>query len=194
MERNRIVPTLGARLVATAAAVLLVASAEVGAQGFTPRERDGGRIMEREILTFRAASRLSVTEATRLAERMEYADALREQGELEDAARVLRDVVRRQRDADFYARVALRRLAEVEYALDRPRDAANTLETLSDLAYAAGDPATEFDALVDASTLHQLVGDAARHAAIAPRIRKLMHSPAVPETAKSRIVKLGTPE
>lgn len=196
MAHTRTVHIFDTRLLAMVAGLFMAATLEAGAQDLTPRDRTGEKrnIMDGEIRTFRAASRLSLTEAERLAERMEYADALREQGQLDDAARVLRDVVRRQRDADFYARVALRRLAEVEYALDRPRDAANTLESLADMARDANDPAVEFDALVDASLLHQTVGDGVRHANLAPRIRKLMSSPAVPETAKSRLVKFGTPD
>ncbi len=145
--------------------------------------------IDREVEAVRGSSRLTYAEASALVSRTVEADRLILAGQLQEATRILREVIRAQREAQSYPRAAMQRLAHAQYALDDVPQAARTLLTLADEARAVSDPVTEFDALVDASVLYQALGDPTYQAAIGTRIKQLLNSPAIPAETRERVTR-----
>lgn len=137
--------------------------------------------------------KVTAAEAEALASRLREAVTLAESGRLADAQRLLKRVVREQKAVGIYPADALRRLANVEYALDRPMAAAQRLEELAWLASNVGDPQTELDALVDASILYSQHGLRERQRALAPSIQRLLESPMIPIEKRREIAKYFPP-
>ena len=132
-------------------------------------------------------SKLTPEAELRIAGRIDEAWGLTLQGRMTDARRILRDVVTEQERAGAYPAIALRTLANVEYGLGRPVIAAGILVELADAAVTASDPATELQALVDATILFGQEGRTAPARALRPRIKKLLNSPAIPEATRREL-------
>lgn len=138
-------------------------------------------------------TRITAAETEVLAGRLREGVSLAEAGRLADARRLLKRVVRQQKAAGLYPADALRRLANVEYALDRPMAAAQRLEELAWIANNVGDPQTELDALVDASILYAQHGLRERQRALVPSIQRLLESPMIPVEKRREIAKYFPP-
>lgn len=183
MSRSRSL-LLTAALLAGSASVALGQVTQVAAN--TPRANVGLGAVEKSVAPC-CLSRLTAEEAARITADIEQASAFAVAGRMTEARRLLRDVVETQERADAYPGVALRMLANVEYGLNRPIVAAGLLVRLADVAEQAGDPATEFEALLDASVLYQEAGRIGMVRELRPRVRNLMNSPAIPEARRQAV-------
>jgi hypothetical protein len=125
-------------------------------------------------------SSLTVEEEKRLVARISEADRAMVEGRFIEARATLRQVIDAQVGGGVYPAPALRRLANVEFALDRPSVAASVLEELAAAANQVGDPQTELDALVDAMIIHAQDGRKSKALALRPRALQLLDSPAIP--------------
>lgn len=139
-------------------------------------------------------SNLTPEAEARIARRIDDAAGLMLQGGFADARGILRNVITEQDRAGAYPAVALRNLAAAEFALFRPVVAAGVLIQLADAAAAAGDPATELQALVDAAILFGQEGRSISTRALLPRIRKLLNSPAIPDAMRLELAGHLNPE
>lgn len=126
---------------------------------------------------------------TRVATKLAEGTALAEAGQMAEAGRVLRAVIREQRRLQMYPADALRQLANVELALDRPLVAAATLEQLASAAAAASDPERELLALVDAAITYAQAGKRDRQHQLMPRITVLLDSPGIAEPTRRDIAR-----
>lgn len=181
------------------ATALLVGSASVAlgqvtvvAEG-TPRGTIDRGTVERTV-TPCCLSRLTAEEAAMITADIERARTFAVEGRMSEARRLLRDVIDRQERADAYAGASLRMLANAEYGLNRPIVAAGILMRLADEAAAAGDPATELEALLDAGVLYAQAGRVAAAKELRPRVRTLLNSPAIPEARRQAIAARISPE
>lgn len=125
-------------------------------------------------------SKLSLDEELVLVARISEADRAIVEGRFAEARTTLREVIDAQVSGGVYAAPALRRLANVEFALDRPASAAAVLEELAAAANRVGDPQTELTAIVDAMIIHAQEGRKQRVLALRPRALQLLDSPAIP--------------
>lgn len=138
-------------------------------------------------------SRLTVEEEAMLAARIERADAFITQGRLTEARSILRIVIEDQERGAAYPAKALRRLANVEFALDRPVVAAGVLVDLANAAAAVADPQTELQALVDAMIVFDQNGRRSQVRELRPRIRRLLDSPAISEETRRGLARTLNP-
>jgi len=129
-------------------------------------------------------STMTAEEETAIARRIEDATRMVVEGRLLDAKDTLEAVIREQRRARAYPKVALRHLANVRLALDRPLAAASTLTDLAREARRVGDSETELLATVDAAVLYLQLGRRTRARELMPRIETLLRSPAVPAATR----------
>lgn len=190
MSRSRSL-LLTAALLAGSASVAFGQATQVAAH--TPRATTALGAVEKPVALC-CLSRLTAEEAARITADIEQASAFATAGRMTEARRLLRDVVETQERADAYPGVALRMLANVEYGLNRPVVAAVTLVRLADVAAQAGDPATEFEALLDAAVLYQQAGRIAMVRELRPRVRSLANSPAIPEARRQALGNRLPPE
>jgi tetratricopeptide (TPR) repeat protein len=138
-------------------------------------------------------TKLSPAAIEAIERRMREGVALAESGQYAAAHRLLKRVLREQRTAGIYPAQALRQLANVEFALDRPVDAAGRLVELAHAAKAAGDPQAELDALVDASILYGQLGMRDARRALVPEIQRLLDSPVIPLEKRQELAMLFPP-
>lgn len=136
-----------------------------------------------------AMGRLSIDEVVIVTAWTEDADRYTVDGRLHDARRLLREVIAIERRGGAYTAPALRRLANVEFALNRPLVAASVLEEVAFAANAAGDPQTEIEALVDAMVLYAQEGHRSRAARLRPRAEQLLQSPVIPSELRERLAR-----
>lgn len=134
-------------------------------------------------------STLTLEEEAALAARIAEADRAIVEGRFAEARVTLRAVIDAQVRGDAYPAPALRRLANVEFALDRPAMAAAVLEELATAANRVGDPQTELTALVDAMIIHAQEGRKQRALALRPRALQLLDSPAIPVDARRSLAR-----
>lgn len=138
-------------------------------------------------------SKLTAAEEGMLARRIEEADAFVTQGRMTEARSILRGVIEDQERGDAYPAKAMRRLANVEFALDRPIVAAGVLVELANVAAEVADPQTELQALVDAMILYGQNGRKAQVRELRPRIRRLLDSPAISEETRRGLARTLDP-
>jgi len=138
-------------------------------------------------------SKLTAAEEGMLARRIEEADAFITQGRMTEARSILRGVIEDQGRGDAYPAKAMRRLANVEFALDRPVVAASVLVDLADIAAEVADPQTELQALVDAMVLYDQNGRRAQVRELRPRVRRLLDSPAISEETRRSLARTLDP-
>lgn len=132
------------------------------------------------------SGRLNVEEIRIVASWIDDADRYTMVGRLQDARRLLREVLVIQRRGGAYTAPTLRRLANVEFALDRPLVAARVLEDAAFAANSMSDPQTELEALVDAMILYGQEGRREKVSALRPRMQRLLESPAIPEALRQK--------
>jgi tetratricopeptide (TPR) repeat protein len=133
--------------------------------------------------------RLTGEEAALVAARTAQADEWTTVGRYRDARRALREILELQERGGVYTAPTLRRLANVEFSLERPLAAASILERAADAASAAGDPITEIQALVDAMIVYGQEGRRNRARELRPRIEALLNSPAIPEGLRLQLAR-----
>lgn len=135
-------------------------------------------------------SKLSAAEEARIAERIELARVLATVGSLAESRTILHDVIADEKRGEMYAGVALRMLANVEFSLDRPTEAAEVLIDLADEAARVSDPNTEIQALVDAIIVFSQEGRRSQARALVPRVRRLLDSPAIPAETRRELARM----
>lgn len=130
-------------------------------------------------------SKLSAAEEALIAQRLEEAGSLLAEGRWTEARTILRNVIGEQRRGDANTGVALRRLAIVEFSLDRPLVAAGVLVELADEARRVGDPITEMQALLDADAVYRQEGETERASVLYSRARRLPDSRTLSDDTRS---------
>lgn len=157
-----------------------------------------GQAMAQGIQTERIASASGATrgatvpyaEAVRLEALTVSADSLFAHGQLEIARRLLKEVVRSQEKVGVNPAATLRRLANIELAMDNTYAAATTLEDAAIAAERFDDPTTRLVALVDAMLLYVDLGRRDRQAELVKLIVPLLKSPAIPEATRLSVKRL----
>ena len=112
-------------------------------------------------------------EAKRIASLAAGADSLFSAGQLEAARRTFKEIARAQTEIGANPAGALRRLANVELALDNTYAAATTLEDVAIAADRFDDPETQLGALVDAMLLYIDLGRRDRQSELVRQMRPL---------------------
>jgi hypothetical protein len=120
------------------------------------------------------------------------ADAQRmfEEGRWKDARRTYDEIVQRAFADGEYNPKALEGRAQLQYITDDVRGAAKTFATLAEQASKFGDPETELQAHFKAAVLFQESRDLRNSALHVPRIKALLKSPVVSDSARAAISKL----
>lgn len=173
------------RLTLAALVVLVPSIATLGAQ---PGNTFGAGVSGRSGSTS-SSGRLNVEEIRIVATWVDDADRYAVAGRLQDARRLLREVLVIQRRGGAYTASTLRRLANVEFALDRPLVAARVLEEAAFAANAVSDPQTELEALVDAMLVYSQEGLPEKASGLRPRVRRLLESPAISEELRQKLAR-----
>jgi hypothetical protein len=135
-------------------------------------------------------SSMTMSEVARLDNMVAAADEMFAAGRLPGARRMLKNVAAEQSGGGLYPAATLRRLANVEYALNRESAAAATLEELAATAHKFNDPGTELTALVDASLLYLDLGRRDKQRELVTAIRPLLQSPSIPVETRTYIARL----
>ena len=132
-------------------------------------------------------STLTKEQEARLTSMLEFAEMMFKSGQPVTARQYLREVVQRQKDGNAYPGAALRRLANVEYALGNQLAAVNALEELMASAARYGDVDARVGALVDATLLYDELGRSDRHAELVRQLQPLLSSPEVPVATNRQV-------
>lgn len=175
-------------------AVLATAQTAAAQRPGEARERD--KLNSGPVPTGRAVvgpccnSTLTDAEAARIASRVAAADAMMLEGRLAEAKRAYQVAIDEQRRGGVYTAVTLRKLANVEYALDRPVAAAATLRQLAVEASRVADPETELRALVDAAVLYGQIGIRTPQRELLERIRFLLTSPGISDSTRQAYARI----
>ena len=139
-------------------------------------------------LTRRTA--VSGAEAKRIASLAAGADSLFSAGQLEAARRTFKEIARAQTEIGANPAGALRRLANVELALDNTYAAATTLEDVAIAADRFDDPETQLGALVDAMLLYIDLGRRDRQSELVRQMRPLLKRAEIPEATRLSVRRL----
>lgn len=113
------------------------------------------------------------------------ADASMFAGRLREARGLYRQVIRRQREAEQYERIALWNLAHCYLVGDDMAGAAATLDELALAAEKYGDPSLELLATFSAAVYYQQLKRTELLAPRIARVRALLQSPAIPDSEKA---------
>jgi len=108
-------------------------------------------------------------------------------GRVREAMRAFHSVAAEQRAAGDYPLEALRRLASLQFGVEKELDAAHTLDELASAAQEFGDPATRLQALFDAAIIYQKLRVNDRMPERVRQISQLLKSPAIDAQLRAEI-------